>query len=56
MELQKINLRHVCQLKLPDKMLQDIISVINRSDVSQRKIARHFHVHHSTISRDDGED
>ena len=39
-------------LKLFDKMLNDIVkSVNNRSGISQRKIGRHFHVHHSTISR-----
>ena len=39
-------------LKLFDKKLNDIVkSVNNRSGISQRKIGRRFHVHHSTISR-----
>ena len=38
-------------LKLSDKKLNDIVkSVNNRSNISQRKIGRRFHVHHSTIS------
>ncbi|CAF4685028.1 unnamed protein product, partial [Rotaria socialis] len=39
-------------LKLSNKKLNDIVkSVNNRSGISQRKIGRRFHVHHSTISR-----
>ncbi|CAF3754543.1 unnamed protein product [Rotaria sordida] len=40
------------RLKLSDKKLKDIVkSVNNRTGVSQRKIAKDSHVHHSTISR-----
>ena len=39
-------------LKLSDKKLNDIVkSVNNRSDISQLKIGRRFHVYHSTFSR-----
>lgn len=39
-------------VKLSDKMMNGIIkSVNNRCGVSQRKIARRFHVHQSTVSR-----
>ena len=39
-------------LKLSDKKLKDIVkSVNNRTDVSQRELAKDSHVHHSTISR-----
>ncbi|CAF1505538.1 unnamed protein product [Rotaria magnacalcarata] len=39
-------------LKLSNKKLNDIVkSVNNRSGISQRKIGRRFHVHHSTISQ-----
>ena len=39
-------------LKLSGRMLKDIVkSVNNRSGVSQRKLARRFHVHQSTVSR-----
>ena len=35
-----------------DNKLKDIVkSVNNRAGISQRKIGRHFHVYHSTISR-----
>ena len=38
-------------LKLSDKKLNDIVKCVNnRSGISQRKIGRCFHVHHSTIS------
>ena len=39
-------------LKLTGRMLKDMVkSVNNRSGVSQRKLARRFHVHQSTVSR-----
>ncbi|CAM4797872.1 unnamed protein product [Rotaria magnacalcarata] len=51
MELQEIN-REVVAAEVIHQKLNDIVkSVNNRSGISQRKIGRRFHVHHSTISR-----
>ena len=39
-------------LKMTGRMLKDMVkSVNNRSGVSQRKLARRFYVHQSTVSR-----
>jgi len=39
-------------LKLSDEKIKDIVKLVNnRTGVSQRKIARDSHVHHTTISR-----